>query len=169
MSNVSDCVQVHKSFHLLSVTWRALWKPWSAEICFPTNSCFSWTTKTCAWLSLLRINDYLEADVPVPSSDHVAEIVGKRGCKILFFMDATKAKIVTPRRDEQPIFKVSGDQFAVDAACKLIVEAAEQFSKIQEVRQFEAEMDPIGSALPSNTFFSDVVWWNWKFLIVLSD
>jgi len=103
------------------------------------------------------INDCLEVEVPVPSSDHVAEIVGKRGCKILFLMDATKAKIVTPRRDEQPIFKVSGDQFAVDAACKLIVEASEQFSKTQEMRQFETEMNAIGSALPGNTFSSDIV------------
>ena len=44
--------------------------------------------------------------------------------------------LVTPRRDQQPIFKVSRERFAVEAVCKLIVEAAEHFSKIQEVRQF---------------------------------
>jgi len=65
--------------------------------------------------------------------------------------------LVTPRRDQQPIFKVSGERFAVAAVCKLILEAAEHFSKIQEVRQFKSEIGAIGAALPGNTFSSDIV------------
>jgi len=156
MSNVSNCAQVQSLFTCCQ-SQEIFENRGQQESVFQPTDVSLGQPKPVPDFLCFGINDYLEVEVPVPSSDHVAEIVGKRGCKIWFLMDATKAKIVTPRRDEQPIFKVSGDQFAVDAACKLIVEAAEQFSKIQEVRQFEAEMDPIGSALPSNTFLSDVV------------
>jgi len=157
MSNVSNFVQVQSVFTCYQSHEEVFENLGHQESVFQPTDASLGQPKPVPDFLCFGINDYLESEVPVPSSDHVAEIVGKRGCKILFLMDATKVKIVTPRRDEQPIFKVSGDQFAVDAACKLIVEAAEQISKIQEVGQFDAECGAISTALPGNTFSSDIV------------
>ena len=157
MTNASDCGQVQNLFACYQAQEEMFKNLGQQESVFqPTHSSLE-QPESVPYILCFGLNDYVEAEVPVPSSDHVAEIVGKRGCKILFLMNTIQVKIVTPRRDQQPIFKVSGERFAVVAFCKLIVEAAEHFSKIQEVRQFKAEIGAIGAALPGNTFSSDIV------------
>jgi len=157
MNNASDCVQVQSLFTCYQSQEQIFENLGQQESVFqPTHSSLE-QPESVPYIPCFGLNDYVEAEVPVPSSDHVAEIVGKRGCKILFLMNTIQVKIVTPRRDQQPIFKVSGERFAVEAVCKLIVEAAEHFSKIQEVRQFKTEIGAIGAALPGNTFSSNIV------------
>ncbi|KAK5859844.1 hypothetical protein PBY51_021367 [Eleginops maclovinus] len=46
--------------------------------------------------------------VPVPSSEHVAEIVGRQGCKIKALRAKTNTYIKTPVRGEEPVFIVTG-------------------------------------------------------------
>ena len=46
--------------------------------------------------------------VPVPSSEHVAEIVGRQGCKIKALRAKTNTYIKTPVRGEEPVFVVTG-------------------------------------------------------------
>lgn len=45
--------------------------------------------------------------VPVPSSEHVAEIVGRQGCKIKALRAKTNTFIKTPIRGEEPIFVIA--------------------------------------------------------------
>jgi len=157
MINASDCGQFQNLFSCYQSQEEMFENLGQQESVFqPTHPSLE-QPESVLYIPCFGLNDYVEAEVPVPSSDHVAEIVGKRGCKILFLMNTIQVKIVAPRRDQQPIFKVSGERFAVTAACKLILEAAEHFSKIQEVRQFKAEIGAIGAALPGNTFSSDIV------------
>ena len=157
MNNASDCVQVQSLFTCYQSQEQIFENLGQQESVFqPTHSSLE-QPESVPYIPCFGLNDYVEAEVPVPSSDHVAEIVGKRGCKILFLMNTMQVKIVTSRRDQQPIFKVGGERFAVEAVCKLIIEAAEHFSKIQEVRQFKTEIGAIGATLLGNTFSSDIV------------
>lgn len=72
--------------------------------------------------------------VPVPSSEHVAEIVGRQGCKIKALRAKTNTYIKTPVRGEEPIFVVTGRKEDVTAAKREILSAAEHFSQIRARR-----------------------------------
>ncbi|XP_072166696.1 RNA-binding protein MEX3B-like [Diadema setosum] len=72
--------------------------------------------------------------VPVPSSEHVAEIVGRQGCKIKALRAKTNTYIKTPVRGEEPIFVVTGRKEDVAAAKREILQAAEHFSQIRARR-----------------------------------
>merc|ERR1711971_986180 len=54
--------------------------------------------------------------VPVPSSEHVAEIVGRQGCKIKALRAKTNTYIKTPVRGEEPVFVVTGGKEDVTLA-----------------------------------------------------
>ncbi|KAL3249138.1 hypothetical protein MRX96_056159 [Rhipicephalus microplus] len=69
--------------------------------------------------------------VPVPSSEHVAEIVGRQGCKIKALRAKTNTYIKTPVRGEEPVFVVTGRKEDVAAAKREILSAAEHFSQIR--------------------------------------
>ncbi|XP_003741165.1 RNA-binding protein MEX3B [Galendromus occidentalis] len=73
--------------------------------------------------------------VPVPSSEHVAEIVGRQGCKIKALRAKTNTYIKTPVRGEEPVFVVTGRKEDVNAAKKEILSAAEHFSSIRAQRK----------------------------------
>lgn len=73
--------------------------------------------------------------VPVPSSEHVAEIVGRQGCKIKSLRAKTNTYIKTPVRGEEPVFVVTGRKEDVVAAKKEILSAAEHFSQIRAQRK----------------------------------
>lgn len=73
--------------------------------------------------------------VPVPSSEHVAEIVGRQGCKIKALRAKTNTYIKTPVRGEEPVFVVTGRKDDVSSAKKEIVSAAEHFSQIRAQRK----------------------------------
>ncbi|XP_074598662.1 RNA-binding protein MEX3B [Brevipalpus obovatus] len=73
--------------------------------------------------------------VPVPSSEHVAEIVGRQGCKIKALRAKTNTYIKTPVRGEEPVFVVTGRKEDVNAAKKEILSAAEHFSQIRAQRK----------------------------------
>uniref|UniRef100_A0A3B3DW75 Mex-3 RNA binding family member D n=1 Tax=Oryzias melastigma TaxID=30732 RepID=A0A3B3DW75_ORYME len=72
--------------------------------------------------------------VPVPSSEHVAEIVGRQGCKIKALRAKTNTYIKTPVRGEEPVFIVTGRREDVEMAKREIVSAAEHFSMIRASR-----------------------------------
>ncbi|NWR40131.1 MEX3C ligase, partial [Tachuris rubrigastra] len=69
--------------------------------------------------------------VPVPSSEHVAEIVGRQGCKIKALRAKTNTYIKTPVRGEEPIFVVTGRKEDVAMAKREILSAVEHFSMIR--------------------------------------
>ncbi|KAK3098671.1 hypothetical protein FSP39_021819 [Pinctada imbricata] len=73
--------------------------------------------------------------VPVPSSEHVAEIVGRQGCKIKALRAKTNTYIKTPVRGEEPVFVVTGRKEDVNAAKREILSAAEHFSQIRASRR----------------------------------
>lgn len=73
--------------------------------------------------------------VPVPSSEHVAEIVGRQGCKIKALRAKTNTYIKTPVRGEEPVFVVTGRKEDVAKAKKEILSAAEHFSQIRASRK----------------------------------
>ncbi|NXE02087.1 MEX3C ligase, partial [Chaetorhynchus papuensis] len=72
--------------------------------------------------------------VPVPSSEHVAEIVGRQGCKIKALRAKTNTYIKTPVRGEEPVFVVTGRKEDVATAKREILSAAEHFSLIRASR-----------------------------------
>ncbi|XP_023653987.1 RNA-binding protein MEX3B-like isoform X2 [Paramormyrops kingsleyae] len=72
--------------------------------------------------------------VPVPSSEHVAEIVGRQGCKIKALRAKTNTYIKTPVRGEPPVFIVTGRREDVEMAKCEILSAAEHFSMIRASR-----------------------------------
>jgi hypothetical protein len=69
--------------------------------------------------------------VPVPSSEHVAEIVGRQGCKIKALRAKTNTYIKTPVRGDEPVFIITGRKEDVQIAKKEILSAAEHFSQIR--------------------------------------
>ncbi|CAH1796612.1 unnamed protein product [Owenia fusiformis] len=73
--------------------------------------------------------------VPVPSSEHVAEIVGRQGCKIKALRAKTNTYIKTPVRGEEPVFVVTGRREDVALAKHEILSAAEHFSQIRATRR----------------------------------
>jgi len=93
--------------------------------------------------TLAQINDELKAKksqnmtecVPVPSSEHVAEIVGRQGCKIKALRAKTNTYIKTPVRGEEPVFVVTGRKEDVGCAKREILSAAEHFSQIRATRK----------------------------------
>ncbi|KAM6990409.1 LOW QUALITY PROTEIN: RNA-binding protein MEX3B [Tautogolabrus adspersus] len=85
--------------------------------------------------------------VPVPSSEHVAEIVGRQGCKIKALRAKTNTYIKTPVRGEDPVFIVTGRREDVEMAKREIVSAAEHFSMIRASR-CKAGAPGGGSSLP---------------------
>uniref|UniRef100_A0A1B0GBN2 RING-type domain-containing protein n=1 Tax=Glossina morsitans morsitans TaxID=37546 RepID=A0A1B0GBN2_GLOMM len=73
--------------------------------------------------------------VPVPSSEHVAEIVGRQGCKIKALRAKTNTYIKTPVRNEEPVFVVTGRKEDVAKAKREILSAAEHFTLIRATRR----------------------------------
>lgn len=73
--------------------------------------------------------------VPVPSSEHVAEIVGKKGGKIKNIRAETNTYIKTPKRDEEPVFVITGRKEDVALAKQKITVAADHFTQLREARR----------------------------------
>ena len=69
--------------------------------------------------------------VAVPSSEHVAEIIGRNGLNIKAIRDNTNASIKTPARGEDPILVISGRPEAVAAARRQVLECADQLTQIR--------------------------------------
>jgi len=87
--------------------------------------------------------------VPVPSSEHVAEIVGRQGCKIKALRAKTNTYIKTPVRGEEPVFVVTGRKEDVCLAKREILQAAEHFSQIRASRRNSSSLSPLGSPSPT--------------------
>ncbi|KAG7473907.1 hypothetical protein MATL_G00101020 [Megalops atlanticus] len=87
--------------------------------------------------------------VPVPSSEHVAEIVGRQGCKIKALRTKTNTYIKTPVRGEEPVFLVTGRREDVAMARREIISAAEHFSLIRASRNKNASLNGgAGASVP---------------------
>ncbi|KAF7650925.1 hypothetical protein LDENG_00118820 [Lucifuga dentata] len=86
--------------------------------------------------------------VPVPSSEHVAEIVGRQGCKIKALRAKTNTYIKTPVRGEEPVFVVTGRREDVAMARREIISAAEHFSMIRASRNKNASLNGSGTPVP---------------------
>jgi len=91
--------------------------------------------------------------VPVPSSEHVAEIVGRQGCKIKALRTKTNTYIKTPVRGEEPVFVVTGRKEDVAEAKREILSAAEHFSQIRASRKtnMNGSLAPGPPAIPGQT------------------
>ncbi|KAH8384337.1 hypothetical protein KR093_007650 [Drosophila rubida] len=90
--------------------------------------------------------------VPVPSSEHVAEIVGRQGCKIKALRAKTNTYIKTPVRGEEPVFVVTGRKEDVNKAKREILSAADHFSLIRASRKPSMEgSNNSGGGLISNS------------------
>ncbi|XP_054443241.1 RNA-binding protein MEX3D [Pteronotus mesoamericanus] len=87
--------------------------------------------------------------VPVPSSEHVAEIVGRQGCKIKALRAKTNTYIKTPVRGEEPVFIVTGRQEDVEMAKREILSAAEHFSVIRATRSKAGGLPGTGQGPPN--------------------
>nr|XP_023692334.1 RNA-binding E3 ubiquitin-protein ligase MEX3C [Paramormyrops kingsleyae] len=85
--------------------------------------------------------------VAVPSSEHVAEIVGRQGCKIKALRAKTNTYIKTPVRGEQPVFVVTGRKEDVAMAKQEILSAAEHFSLIRASRNKPGPLAGAGPGL----------------------
>jgi len=72
--------------------------------------------------------------ITVPTSEHVAEIVGKQGCKIKALRAKTNTYIKTPVRGEAPAFVITGHKNDVENALTEIKEAADHFTMIRQQR-----------------------------------
>jgi RNA-binding protein MEX3 len=83
---------------------------------------------------LRRISQNITESVPVPSSEHVAEIVGRQGCKIKALRAKTNTYIKTPIRGEMPMFVITGRKEDVLIAKREIQLAADHFSQIRARR-----------------------------------
>jgi hypothetical protein len=101
--------------------------------------------------SIAKKSQNMTECVPVPSSEHVAEIVGRQGklnklnlkksqfqifffslgCKIKALRTKTNTYIKTPVRGDQPLFIITGRREDVYIAKKEILSAAEHFSQIR--------------------------------------
>uniref|UniRef100_A0A671PH84 RNA-binding E3 ubiquitin-protein ligase MEX3C-like n=1 Tax=Sinocyclocheilus anshuiensis TaxID=1608454 RepID=A0A671PH84_9TELE len=81
--------------------------------------------------------------VMVPTSEHVAEIVGRQGCKIKALRAKTNTYIKTPVRGEEPVFVVTGRKEDVITAKREILSAAEHFSLIRASRNKVAPTNSI--------------------------
>jgi len=97
----------------------------------------SLTPHTLAQLEELktRKSQNMTECVPVPTSEHVAEIVGRQGCKIKALRAKTNTYIKTPVRGEEPVFVVTGRKEDVGLAKREILSAAEHFSQIRASRK----------------------------------
>ncbi|ESO01692.1 hypothetical protein HELRODRAFT_81412, partial [Helobdella robusta] len=73
--------------------------------------------------------------VHVPSSEHVAEIVGRQGCKIKNLRFRTNTYIRTPPRDEEPVFVITGREADVREVRREIEEAAHHFTQLRANRK----------------------------------
>jgi hypothetical protein len=82
----------------------------------------------------LKTSQNITESVPVPSSEHVAEIVGRQGCKIKALRAKTNTYIKTPIRGEQPQFVITGRKEDVITAKREIQLAADHFSQIRARR-----------------------------------
>ncbi|XP_066036782.1 RNA-binding E3 ubiquitin-protein ligase MEX3C [Chamaea fasciata] len=89
--------------------------------------------------------------VAVPSSEHVAEIVGRQGCKIKALRAKTNTYIKTPVRGEEPVFVVTGRREDVAAAKREILSAAEHFSLLRASRGKGGPSGAAAAALPGQT------------------
>ncbi|KAH8252427.1 hypothetical protein KR038_010712 [Drosophila bunnanda] len=106
-----------------------------------SSSCFLLPTATGTGTSTVTLEDRSKKSqnmtecVPVPSSEHVAEIVGRQGCKIKALRAKTNTYIKTPVRGEEPVFVVTGRKEDVSKAKREILSAADHFSLIRASRK----------------------------------
>lgn len=73
----------------------------------------------------------VKAEVAVPNSQFVSEIVGKQGERIKRLRKETKTCIQTPTKDEKPVFKITGRPAAVEEARRRIVATVEHLTKLR--------------------------------------
>jgi RNA-binding protein MEX3 len=78
---------------------------------------------------------HITESVEVPSSEHVAEIVGRQGCKIKALRAKTSTYIRSPPRGEEPVFMITGRPEDVMEAKREIELAAEHFTQIRASRR----------------------------------
>ncbi|XP_030379518.1 RNA-binding protein MEX3B [Scaptodrosophila lebanonensis] len=95
--------------------------------------------------------------VPVPSSEHVAEIVGRQGCKIKALRAKTNTYIKTPVRGEEPVFVVTGRKEDVNKAKREILSAADHFSLIRASRKPAMDGHNNGATGNSGSFTGSMV------------
>lgn len=79
--------------------------------------------------------DIITECIKVPTSKHVAQILGKKGCKIRALRESTKTYIRSPLPKEEPVFVVKGKKEGVLAAVKAIKSASEFFTSLETPKE----------------------------------
>ncbi|CAG2179158.1 unnamed protein product, partial [Oppiella nova] len=87
------------------------------------------------------------ATVSVPSSHHVAQIVGKQGSKIKLLRQKSGVHIQTPVNGQEPVFIITGDRHKVEEVRAEIQSASLHFTAVDEERKqkFKHNSDIPGS------------------------
>lgn len=74
--------------------------------------------------------DIITDCVWVPTSKHVAQILGKKGCKIRALRETTNTIIRSPLPKEEPVFVIKGKKDGVSAAVKAIKSGSEFYTAL---------------------------------------
>ena len=77
---------------------------------------------------------HITEHVTVPTSEHVAEIVGRQGCKIKALRNKANTYIKTPGRGASPLFVITGQKNDVELAVAEIKNASAHFTNIRAQR-----------------------------------
>lgn len=80
--------------------------------------------------------------VRVPTSNHVAEMIGANGCKIKALRLITDTYIETPQRGQDPVFLVAGPDRGVRQACQKLQEAADFFTRLRSSNDHQSYFHP---------------------------
>lgn len=78
--------------------------------------------------------------VRVPSSKHVAQILGKKGCKIRALRETTNTYIRSPLPKEEPVFTVKGEKENVSEAVNSIKSASDFFTSLENEKELSHNM-----------------------------
>lgn len=79
--------------------------------------------------------------VAVPTSKHVAQILGKKGCKIRALRETTKTFIRSPLPNEEPVFIVKGKKDGVATAVEAIKSASKFFTSLDNEKEHACSCD----------------------------
>jgi predicted RNA-binding protein YlqC (UPF0109 family) len=119
--------------------------------CFDQQQKLSSPPPSLLYDSMGKKSQNMTECVPVPSSEHVAEIVGRQGCKIKALRTKTNTYIKTPVRGDQPLFIITGRKEDVYQAKKEILSAAEHFSQIRAARKQNSSSTSSNSSTSSGS------------------
>jgi hypothetical protein len=132
---MSDVIQKYLALHLSSKLCTSSIEPNNSTISTSSAEGSSSSSYIEDMMSLKVTSQNVTENVHVPTSEHVAEIVGRQGCKIKALRAKTNTYIKTPSRGEAPMFTITGRRDDVLVAKAEIQLAADHFTQIRASRR----------------------------------